>query len=49
MKLGNSLRMLWLGIWMIVTGLLLAVTGTMAALSNARETPDDSSDTTQNH
>ena len=37
MKLGNSLRMLWLGIWMIVTGLLLVISGAMAAMTRTDE------------
>ncbi|MHB1317189.1 MAG: hypothetical protein ACYCYF_01070 [Anaerolineae bacterium] len=37
MKVANSLRMLWLGIWMIVTGLLLVISGAMAAVARADE------------
>jgi len=37
MKLANSLRMLWLGVWMIVTGLLLVISGAMAAVARADE------------
>lgn len=38
MKIANSLRMLWLGIWMIVTGLLLVISGAMAAMTRTEET-----------
>ncbi len=37
MKIANSLRMLWLGIWMIVTGLLLVISGAMAAVAKTDE------------
>lgn len=37
MKLANSLRMLWLGIWLMVTGLLLVISGAMAAVAKTEE------------